>query len=111
MALITLAWILVLVAPYAVLALAGVLLWKRHRSVATVMIAVGFVATFVGQAAGIHLNSELSAAVRAQQDASLVLAQHRRIYPLLTHYAALCGLWTAAVGMLWHAASRYARIS
>jgi hypothetical protein len=110
-ALITLAWILVLVVPYAFLALAGVLLWKRHRSVATVIIAVGFVATFIGQAAGIHLSHEVSAAVLTQQDASLVLTQHRRIFPLLTRYAAVCGLWAAAVGMVWHAASRHGRVS
>jgi len=40
--LITVTMILVLVAPYALLALAGLLLWKRHRSVATMMIALGF---------------------------------------------------------------------
>ena len=106
MALITLTWILVLVAPYAFLALAGLLLWKRHRSVATVMIAVGFMATFIGQAAGIHVSHEVGTAVRTHQDVSQVLAQHRRIFPLLTHYASVCGLWAAAVGMVWHAGGK-----
>ena len=106
MALITLTMILVLVAPYGLLALAGLLLWKQHRTVATIMIALGFVAAFIGQAAGLHVSHEVDAAIRAHQDTSLVLAEHRRIFPLLTHYAAVCGIWVAAVGTLWHASAR-----
>ena len=106
MALITLMWILVLVAPYALLALAGLLLWKRQRSVATVMIALGFVATFIGQAAGLH--REPRSRCRGPRSSRRVagLAQHRRIFPLLTHYAAVGGLWAAAVGMVWHASAK-----
>ncbi len=52
----------------------------------------------------LHVIHVVDNAARTHQDASVVLA-HSHIIPLLTHYATLLGLWTAAVGMVWHAAA------
>jgi len=101
--LFTVPFFVVLVVPYALLALAGVLLWRRRRTFATLLMALGFAATFAGQVAGFHVSHEVGAAVRSHQDASLVLAHHHYIFPMLTHYANLLELWAAAVGMVWHA--------
>lgn len=95
----------VLVGPYALLALAGALLWTRRRTFATLLIALGFAATLVGQAAGIYVSHDVGTAVRSHSDAALVLAHHHHVFPILTHYATLVGLWTAALGMIWQAAS------
>jgi hypothetical protein len=72
------------VGPYVLFAIAGAFLWTLRRTLATLLIALGFAATLVGQVAGI-------------------LAQHHHVFPILTHYATLVGLWLAAVGMIWHA--------
>ena len=84
-------WYVVLVVPYALLAVAGALLWTRRRTFATLLIALGFAATLVGQAAGMYVSHDV--------------AHHHHVFPILTHYATLVGLWAAAVGMIWYAAA------
>ena len=42
----------VLLTPMLLFALGGILLWRRHHSVPTMLIAVGFIATFVAQLEG-----------------------------------------------------------
>ena len=102
----TLIWTFVLVVPYAILTTAGVVLWRRWRSVATAMTALGFAATFLSQASGLFARykthavlSELSSAPPVQQDTYYVVAHYHR-FPLLT--LGLLGIWTAALGTLWH---------
>jgi hypothetical protein len=99
-------WTFLLVVPYAVLTAAGVLLWRRWRSVATAMIALGFAATFLGLGSGLFapykthaVLSELTSASLSQQDTFYVVAHYHR-FPLL--WLALSGIWAAAVGTLWH---------
>jgi len=82
---ITLPFFVELLVPYGLFALAAGLLWRRRRTFATLLMALGFVATLVGEVAGFHV--------------------HHHISPLLTHYATLVGLWAAAVAMVWHAAA------
>jgi hypothetical protein len=102
----TLIWTLLLVVPFAILTTAGVLLWRRWRSAATGMIALGFAATLLSVASGLFatykthaLLSELTSAPRAQQDTFYVVAHYHRflLLPL-----GLLGIWAAAVGTLWH---------
>ena len=100
----TLILTLLLVVPCAVLTAAGVLLWRRWRSVATAMIALGFAATFLSVASGLFATykthavlSELTPAPRAQQDTFFIVAHHHG-FPLL----GVLGMWAAAVGTLWH---------
>jgi DNA-binding transcriptional regulator of glucitol operon len=95
---------LLLVVPCAVLTAAGVLLWKRWRSAATAMIALGFAATFVSVGSGLFATytthavlSELTSRPPAQPDTFFVVAHYPR-FPLL----GVLGTWAAAVGMLWH---------
>jgi hypothetical protein len=102
----TLIWTLLLVVPFAILTTAGVLLWRRWRSAATGMIALGFAATLLSVASGLFatyethaLLSELTSAPRAQQDTFYVVAHYHR-FPLLP--LGLLGIWAAAVGTLWH---------
>ena len=95
---------LLLVVPCAVLTAAGVLLWRRRRSAATAMIALGFAATFLSVASGLFVTykthavlSELTSASPAQQDTFFVVAHYHR-FPLL----GALGMWVAAAGALWH---------
>lgn len=102
--LFTVPWYLALAGPYVLLAVAGALLWTRRRTFATLLIALGFAATLVGQATAIYVSHDVGAAVRSHQEAAQVLARHHYVFSILTHYATLVGLWMAAVGMVWHAA-------
>jgi hypothetical protein len=102
----TLIWTFLLVVPYAILTTAGVLLWRRWRSAATAMIALGFAATLLSLASGLFATyrthaalSELTSAPRAHQDTFFFVAHYHR-FPLLT--LGLLGIWAAAVGTLWH---------
>jgi len=102
----TLIWTLLLVVPYAILTTAGVLLWRRWRSAATGMIALGFAATLLSLASGLFATykthaalAELTSAPRAHQDTYFIVAHYHR-FPLLT--LGLLGIWAAAVGTLWH---------
>jgi hypothetical protein len=101
--------------PAVLFALGGVLLWSRRRSFATLLIALGFAAMLVGEAASIFLGHEIQAAVRAHpdQDPSLALVHNHHIVRLLAYYLPLSGLWAAAVGLVWHASAKIgdARVS
>jgi hypothetical protein len=101
----TLTWALLFVLPYTILTTAGVLLWKRWRSFATFLVALGFAAALVGQVAGLFINLEFSAAMRTHPHGSPV-DLHYHGFPWLTHHVGLFGIWAAAVGLLWHASRK-----
>jgi hypothetical protein len=93
-----------LVVPDAILTAAAVLLWRRRRSAATAMIALGFAATLLGLASSLFTTYETQAALldltsapQAHQDTFFIVAHY---YPMLT--LGLLGIWVAALGMLWH---------
>lgn len=98
-------WTLLLIAPCAALTAAGVLLWRRWRSVETAMIALGFAATVVGLASALFATyrthavlSEVTSVHQSQRDTFFIVAHHH--FPLAT--LGLLGIWAAAAGTLWH---------
>lgn len=100
----TLILTLLLLVPCAVLTVTGMLVWRRWRSTATAMIALGFTATFVSLAWGLFATykthavvSELISGPPVQQDTFFVVAHYHR-FPLL----GVLGMWAAAAGTLWH---------
>jgi len=102
----TVIWTFLLLVPYAILATAGVLLWRRRRSAATGMIALGFTATLLSLASGLFATykthavlSEMMSAPRIHEDTFFIVAHYHR-FPLLT--LGLFGIWAAAGGTLWH---------
>ena len=95
-------WVSIVAVPYAIFAVIGAVLWKYSRSVATVMVAGGSAAVLLVQVVALLRSFEISAAVRAHQDASYIVV-HSHLSSLLAHYVGLVGLWTAAMGLVWHA--------
>jgi hypothetical protein len=100
----TLILTLLLIVPCAVLTAAGVLLWRRRRSAATAMIALGFAATFLSVASGLFATYkthavlfDMTSAPPVLQDTFFFVAHYRR-FPLL----GVLGMWAAAAGALWH---------
>jgi len=88
--------------PVAALAVGAVLLWRRVHSAATLLIALGFAAAFLGQVADLLGAYEVSSVMRTHPDATYFVAYHHS-FPLLAHYVGLLGLWAAAAGLIWHA--------
>lgn len=100
----TLILTLLLLVPCAALTVAGVLLWRRWRSAATAMTALGFAATSLSLASGLFATyrthavlSDFTSGPQARQDTFFVVAHHPG-FPLI----GVLGMWAAAAGMLWH---------
>jgi hypothetical protein len=93
----------ILVAPYAVFTAAGVLLWRRSHSVATILVAAGFAAALLGQIAELLVSLKVAAVMHTHRDGTFYLVGHHAV----PHHVALAGVCTAAVGLLWHASRRH----
>jgi len=92
-------WSLILVIPYLLLAVGGVLLWKRSHSVATMMVVLGFAAVLIAMVTSLFESIEYSA---LEPQGALVIAHHRAVTQVI-HWAGLAGLWAASIGLVWHA--------
>ena len=93
----------IMVAPYAVFTAAGVLLWRRSHSVATILVAGGFAAALLGQIAVLFVSLKVAAVMHTHRAETFYLVGHHAVL----HHVALVGVCTAAVGLLWHASRRH----
>ena len=94
--------------PCAALTAAGVVLWRRWRSAATAMIALGFAAGSLSVASGLFVTykthavlSEMTSTPPLQHDTFFVVAHYGR-FSLL----GVIGMWVAAAGTLRHISRR-----
>ena len=85
-------------AAYAGFTTAGALLWKRTRSLATALVAIGFALVLVDQIISLVEYIELNALVSGHYTDTLFIVQHHAV----EQYVALVGLLVAAAGLLWH---------
>src|SRR5215472_3173350 len=90
--------VLLSVVAYAFLATAGVALWKRHRSVATALVAIGFACALVDQVISVVEYLEVTAILRGHPTDTFFVIQHHSA----EQYTALVCLVVAAAGLLWH---------
>lgn len=100
--LLTTLWYLAFILSFALLSVAGAILWRRFRSSATLLVAVGFTFALLEQLMALTVTVEFRSMLRAHPDASCFLP-HLHLVAILGHYTGLLGLWSAAVGLLWHA--------
>jgi len=84
---------------YAVLTTAGVLLWKRARSFATAMLAIGFAIVLLDQIILLASYLRMVATLHSHSGDTLFVIYHRAN----SLHVVLVGLWIAAVGLVWHA--------
>jgi hypothetical protein len=84
---------------YAVLTIAGLLLWKRSRSFSTVIVALGFAIILFDQLILLVSYVRMTAALRGHWGDTLFIIYHRANSLRIV----LVGLWLAAVGLVWHA--------
>ena len=87
---------------YALLALAGLLLWKRARSFATALATIGFAIILLDQILLIASYLRTITALRGYSGDTLFLIYHRAN----SMYVLLAGMWCAAIGLVWHALQR-----
>src|SRR5262249_13546190 len=99
-------WTFLLVVPYSILTTAEVFLWRRWRSAATAMVALGFAAALFALTSGLFATykthavlSELTSAPQAHQNTFYIVAHYHR-FPLQA--LGVLGIGAAAGGRLWH---------
>ena len=89
---------------YAVLTVAGAVLWKRSRSLQTALVAIGFALVLPDQVSALVEYFEFVALLQGRSSDTFFLIHHHA----LLHYISMLGLWVAAVGLVWHAAGKSA---
>ncbi len=97
----TLAWDVVTIGPYLLLAYAATLLWNRHSRLPALLVAVGFSAVALSQIASAYVSTTFSAALNSG-DALATLMPRFRHWQWLTHDLGPLGIWLAAAGFLAH---------
>ena len=100
----TVAWTLTSVVPYALLTVAGFLLWRRSHSAASAVAALGFAVALLTQLVGFLVELETASFVRAYQDDGTFVMVHAHTFPRIAHYVGLGGSWIGALGFVWYAA-------
>jgi hypothetical protein len=90
---------------YAVLTVAGAVLWRRTRSLPTALVAMGFALILPEQVSTLIEYFEFIALMQGRPNATFFLVYHHAFL----HYVSILGLWVAAVGLAWHAAAKSAR--
>jgi hypothetical protein len=103
--LVTLAWTLTSVVPYALLTLAGFLLWRRSHSVVTVVTGLGFAVALLAQVVGYLVEFQTSIIVRAYKDDGSFTLVPAHSFPHFAHYIGLIGFSVGALGLVWWAAT------
>jgi hypothetical protein len=93
------AWSLLVAVAYAVLTTAGVLLWKRARSVATFVVIIGFATLLIDQVLLLVGTLQMIATFHRHSGDTLFVISHRAN----SLHVMVLGLGFAAVGLLWHA--------
>ena len=89
---------------YAVLTVAGAVLWKRTRSLQSALVAIGFALVLLDQVSALVEYFEFIALMHDRPSDTFFLIYHHAFL----HYVSLFGLWAAAVGLMWHAAGKSA---
>jgi hypothetical protein len=88
--------------PYAVLAVVGIILFWRHRSLGTALIALGFIAYIVGQISGSFIRGNISKTYNSHGDVATVVESFHGWAWTLRRDAGTVGMWLAAAGAVLH---------
>jgi len=103
--LFTLAWILASAVPFALLAVAGFLLWRCNHSVAAAAVVVGFVVSLLAQVGGYLVEFSTSTVSRAYKDNGTFTFVPVHTFLHVAHCISLVGFWVGALGLVWLASS------
>ncbi len=88
--------------PFAILAAVGGILFFRHRTAASALFALGFLACVAGQISGQLMAADVSKTYDAHGDMIAAVASFPRWAWTLSRYADTVGIWIGAVGATMH---------
>lgn len=88
--------------PYVILAALGIAAFWRHRTLATALFALGFLAYIAGQLAGSFVSADVSRTYNAHGEVTSVVESFHGWAWTLSRYAGTVGMWAAAVGATMH---------
>ena len=97
----TLAWYVIAIGPYVLLAFAGTFLWNRKRPLPSLLVALGFLAAALSQIAAAFVSARLSAAVDSSEGIAFVMHRYQS-WQWFTRDLGTAGVWAAAAGFLAH---------
>jgi hypothetical protein len=89
---------LIATGPYAVLAGVAIVLFLRHRSLGTALLALGFIIYVIGQMSGSFIRGEVSKTYNSHGDVTAVVESFHGWAWTLRRYGGTVGMWVAAVG-------------
>ena len=94
--------LIVLSGPYLALAALGIVLFKRHRTLTTGLLALGFAAVVIGQLVDLYGSQEASTILRpggaSAVTHSVLLFWIRRV----GLWAGVAGMWLGSLSLVWH---------
>jgi hypothetical protein len=88
--------------PYVILAAVGIGAFWRHRTLATALLALGFLAYVVGQVASSFVSADVSRTYDTHGVVTSVVTNFHGWAWTLSRYAGTAGMWVAAVGATMH---------
>jgi hypothetical protein len=97
----TLAWDVVTIGPYFMLAFGASLLWNPHSPLPAVLVAFGFSSAGFSQMAAAYVSTALGAAVNSTEGIAALVPRFQH-WQWLTHDLGPLGVWIAAAGFLAH---------
>ena len=93
-----------LVGPAIVLTIFGIVLFRRYRSLASALVALGFTAVFVSGLFNVMISYEVSHIYGYSSNlaaASVYVQLHGPAW-LLARLCGPLGMWVASLSLLWH---------
>lgn len=88
--------------PYVILAAVGCAAFWRNRTIATALIALGFLAYVAGQVASSFVTAEVTRTYNSHGEVTSVVSNFQGWGWTLSRYAGTVGMWAAAVGATLH---------
>jgi len=98
--------IVVLAVPYLILALSGLILFERNRTVATALVAIGFAAVPLSQVVAAIASFR---PVGSGPDVMSAVGPVRGWIWVASRWAGPAGLWLGSISFLWHVAGARSR--
>jgi hypothetical protein len=98
--------LLVLAVPYLILALSGLVLFERTRTVATALVAIGFAAVPLSQVVAAIASFRLAS---SGPDVMSAVGPVRGWIWMASRWAGPAGLWLGSISFLWHVAGARSR--
>jgi hypothetical protein len=92
-------WLLFATLPTALLAVAGIVLARKYRSIACYLVALGFVASFLSAAFAAFVTSD----VTHQYTSTGTVIAHYGNWTTIAHGNGLIGALVGSAALLWHA--------